>query len=145
MLGCYRKDEAHDPEIYSAAIAATLSEFPKEIIDRVTDPRTGIPAENKFLPNVAEVRAACDRETVRAREAAKPKFVFERQQYLPPVQMINLFVPSHVRGYEKIADRAAQEPDKCRYENNRLCLDGLRRGGFLVPLSWWEVPKKKEA
>lgn len=60
MFGCYRKGEANDPETYTMAVAATLAEYPKEVIEHVTDPRTGLPAKLKFLPSVAEVREACE-------------------------------------------------------------------------------------
>lgn len=60
MIGCYRKGEANDPEIYAAAVTAILSEYPEEVIQRVTDPRTGIPRQLKFMPNPAEVAEACD-------------------------------------------------------------------------------------
>lgn len=78
LFSCYRKDEAHDPEIYSAAVAASLADFPKQVVDYVTDPRTGIPSESKFLPNVAEVRAACVREAERRRVLAQPKVLLRR-------------------------------------------------------------------
>lgn len=60
MFSCYRRDEAHDPEMYCAAVAAVLADYPREVVDHVTDPRTGLPGTQKFLPNVAEVREACD-------------------------------------------------------------------------------------
>ena len=61
MLSCYRKDETHNPEVYSAAVSAILSDgYSQEVIDYVTDPRTGIPGKQKFLPAVAEVREACE-------------------------------------------------------------------------------------
>jgi hypothetical protein len=61
LFGCYRKTEANDPEVLAAAVAATLAEFPREIVDFVTDPRTGLPATSKWIPSVFEVREACDR------------------------------------------------------------------------------------
>ena len=73
MFGCYRKGEANDPETYTMAIAATLAEYPAEVIQHVTDPRTGLPAKLKFLPSVAEVREACEDHW---------KFVKARQQLL---------------------------------------------------------------
>lgn len=85
MFSCYRKDEAHDPEIYCAAVAATLADFPRQVVDYVTDPRTGIPSESKFLPNVAEVRAACVREAERRRVLSQPKVIL-RRGYKPPVK-----------------------------------------------------------
>lgn len=60
MFGCYRKGDANDPEIYTAAIAATLAEFDQDVVDFVTDPRTGLPSKLKWLPTVAEVREACE-------------------------------------------------------------------------------------
>lgn len=78
LFSCYRKDEAHDPEIYCAAVAATLADFPRQVVDYVTDPRTGIPSESKFLPNVAEVRAACVREAERRRVLSQPKVILRR-------------------------------------------------------------------
>lgn len=60
LFGCYRKGDANDPEIYTMAIAATLAEYQKEVIEYVTDPRTGLPARLKWLPTVAEVREACE-------------------------------------------------------------------------------------
>ena len=70
MFGCYRKGEANDPEVYTMAIAATLAEYPAEVVEYVTDPRTGMPAKCKFLPTVAELREECERhfEWVRKRD-----------------------------------------------------------------------------
>lgn len=42
------------------AVAATLAEYAQEVIEYVTDPRTGLPAKLKWLPSVAEVREACE-------------------------------------------------------------------------------------
>jgi hypothetical protein len=64
LFNCYRKDEVNEPEIYSAAIAAVLGDgYSRSIVDYVTDPRTGLPSRQKFLPTVAEVREACDART----------------------------------------------------------------------------------
>lgn len=60
MFGCYRKAEASDPEIYAAATAAVLAEYPQEVVDYVTDPRTGLPSNSQWLPSVYEVRKACN-------------------------------------------------------------------------------------
>lgn len=60
LAGCYRKDDAADPEIYGDAIAAVLSQYPAEVVKRVTDPRTGLPSRLKWLPSVPEVQSACE-------------------------------------------------------------------------------------
>lgn len=61
LFGCYRRGDANDPEIYTAAIAATLADFSAEVVEYVTDPRSGLPAKLKWLPAVAEVREACQK------------------------------------------------------------------------------------
>lgn len=60
MFGCYRRAEASDPEIYAAATSSVLAEYPKEVVDYVTDPRTGLPSSSQWLPSVFEVRKACN-------------------------------------------------------------------------------------
>src|SRR6185312_3504497 len=58
LLGCYRTGEANDPEIYSGAVIAVLSDYPLEIVKRVVDPRHGLPSKSKWLPTVAEIKEA---------------------------------------------------------------------------------------
>lgn len=89
LFGSYRKDEVADPEIYCAAIALILSEYPKNIIDYVTDPRTGIASEpeSRFgVPNGGTVRAACERAVASAARMAQPRFVRTPHVYVPPVK-----------------------------------------------------------
>jgi hypothetical protein len=75
MLACYRRDDAIEPEMYSAAVAATLTDFSRDVVDFITDPRTGIASQLKFLPSVAEVREACEleREKMWKRKHATPR------------------------------------------------------------------------
>lgn len=73
MFSCYRRDEAHDPQVYIAASAAVLGCYPKTVIERVTDPRTGLPSDLKFLPSVAEIREACDRAAILIDKMAESK------------------------------------------------------------------------
>lgn len=89
LFGCYRKGEANDPETYTAAVAAVLSEYPEDTIRHVTDPRTGIPSKVNWMPNVGEVRQACEDHfgpTRRAmeREAKERRQLAERKRLMPP-------------------------------------------------------------
>jgi hypothetical protein len=63
LLGCYRAGDANDPEIYIAAVVAVLAAYAPEVVRHVTDPRTGLPSQQTFLPSAAEVRKACDEHT----------------------------------------------------------------------------------
>ena len=61
LFACYRRDEAADPETYCAAVAAVLGDgYSREVVEFVTDPRTGLPSKQKFLPNIAEIRETLD-------------------------------------------------------------------------------------
>jgi hypothetical protein len=60
LFGSYRVGEANDPKTYTAAVAAVLSHYPADVIRAVTDPHSGIAGKQKFMPNPAEVREACE-------------------------------------------------------------------------------------
>ncbi len=62
LLGCYRRDEVSDPEIFTRGVVAVLMDYPEEIVRRITDPRGGIPSRLKWLPTIAEVKEACETE-----------------------------------------------------------------------------------
>jgi hypothetical protein len=79
LLGCYRRDDAADPETYAAAVAAVLSTYPPDIVKRVTDPRTGLPGKSKFLPTVSEVREECERLAMADAASIERQQSIERQ------------------------------------------------------------------
>lgn len=60
LLGSCRRGEANDPQIYTAAVIAVLSDYPLEVIRRVVDPRTGLPSRLAYQPSIPELKAACD-------------------------------------------------------------------------------------
>jgi len=66
LFGCYPRNEANDPEFFLTAASALLASYPEVVVDRVCDPvsRSGLPAKHKFLPALAEIRAACELEMV---------------------------------------------------------------------------------
>ena len=59
LFGCYRRGDANDPDTYCTAVAAVLATFAQHVVEYVTDPRTGIPGAEQWLPSVAEVKQAC--------------------------------------------------------------------------------------
>lgn len=79
LLGCFRTGDANDPDVYTAAMIATLAQFPEHIIQAVCDPRTGLPGRSKWLPTVSEVRAECDAVEARERRSAAWQAQSERQ------------------------------------------------------------------
>lgn len=62
LFGCFRKGEANDPEIFVASVAAVLGDYPASVVERVTDPRTGLARRCNFIPTIKEISDACDLE-----------------------------------------------------------------------------------
>jgi hypothetical protein len=84
LFGCYRAAEANDPETFLAAATAMLAQYPEQIAAKVCDPIRGLSATSKWLPAIAEIREACEREMVwhdtvgkRERERAHTRAVLE--------------------------------------------------------------------
>lgn len=71
LAGCYRKDDAADPETYLMAVSAVLAEYAPDIVSQVTDPRSGLPSRLNWLPSVKEVRDACEEIDQRRRRMAE--------------------------------------------------------------------------
>lgn len=144
IFSCYRKDDAVEPDSYIAAVAAVLSEYSVDVIERQADPRTGIARRSKFLPNAADIAEDCDKiATQLATDQSNREFQKKRAatpRYIPVViQAPNLFVPSDQRDYERMSERAETESsERYFFEKNHLCLDGVKRDGIWIPLSWWE-------
>ena len=125
LFACYRKDEAHDPQTYSAAVAAVLGDgYSRSIVEYVTDPRTGLPSRQKFLPTVAEVREACD---ARAAHVAR----LERYSELKPVHRQppqTVCLPGQIT-YKEFLEKAAKGETKPRP------IGAFEPGGYLGPIA----------
>lgn len=68
ICGCYRRDEAQDPETFAAALALVLGDYPTSIVDFIADPRTGVITKYPMgLPNVGQIKQFCD-DTLRQQE-----------------------------------------------------------------------------
>jgi hypothetical protein len=86
LFACYRKDEAHDAELYCAAVASTLACYDRAVVDHVTDPRSGMASEMKFLPAVAEVRTFCNEAAARMKLHAKRERLVVVPFVPPPIK-----------------------------------------------------------
>lgn len=65
LLGCYRKGDCEDPEVYVPAVASVLARYSPRVVQLVTDPADGLPSRSDWLPTVREVRAACEAEAAK--------------------------------------------------------------------------------
>lgn len=57
MLGCYRRDDFPEPEVFAAHVRRVLSRYPLWVIDEAA---YRVPEEYKFVPSIAEIRETCD-------------------------------------------------------------------------------------
>jgi hypothetical protein len=64
LFSFYPRNEANDPESFIAGATAMLARYPEAVVEAVCNPARGLPANNKFLPSIAEIRAACEQEAV---------------------------------------------------------------------------------
>jgi hypothetical protein len=106
MFACYRREDAASPEDYAAAITMILSEYPRVIVEYVTDPRTGIQSRLDFPPTVKQMRDCCEAEAKRIELMSKP-WQKSRQHTGTPAQSgpgawANLFVGSDVSAYAAV-------------------------------------------
>lgn len=62
LMSAYRKADYHDPEGFIATLGAILEGYDPEIVEYVTDPKTGIQRRSKWPPSPAEVIEACTAE-----------------------------------------------------------------------------------
>jgi hypothetical protein len=138
LFGCYRRDDANDADIYCSAITLVLSDYPRAVVEFVTDPRAGIPARYKFPPSAAEVKEACDAEMARAVRMAQPVSRIRPRDYVPPRAdpgcRANVFVHADAPQYAIVkAWSESKEADERDWK-----LDDRGRAGVWVSLSIYE-------
>lgn len=71
MVGSFRRGEANDPEVYTAAVAKVLAHYEPDVVDFVTDPVTGLAGETDFLPTIKQIRDACEARAETLRQKAR--------------------------------------------------------------------------
>jgi hypothetical protein len=74
IMNFFPRSDVADPNAYALGMAAIMSEYPQEVIARITDPRTGIVRRLKFLPRLAEIAEACDEE-IKRRKTLRAKAI----------------------------------------------------------------------
>jgi hypothetical protein len=65
ILGCYKKSDCADPEVFAAATVAVLSRFPADVAKAVADPYGGLASRLKWFPAIQEIREACEIESTK--------------------------------------------------------------------------------
>jgi hypothetical protein len=139
MFGCYRRGDANDPDTYVAAVSMVLSRYSAEVVKTVTDPFSGLPSRKSEsgwtgLPDVADVKQACEDEAARAERyqqlgARKPVPRIEGPKL--PGRRGNVFVPVGVPQYPAMVERCkTADPADWRTDS----FNG--KTGIWVPYPW---------
>jgi len=85
IAGCYRRDEAHDPETFAAGLAVVLADYPAAIVEYAADPRTGVVSKFPMgLPNVGQIKEFCDGVLSRQERIARYASLGPAKRYEPP-------------------------------------------------------------
>jgi hypothetical protein len=116
LLGCYRKSDCDDPEIFVSAAVSIMSRYPEEAVRRVTSLNTGLPATSKWVPTISELREALENanraaERIREQEARIAAQFAERDRMadMSPAEKRKEFIK---REMAKINAVLAANPDK---------------------------------
>lgn len=139
ICGCYRRDEAQDPETFAAALAIVLQDYPADIVRLAGDPRTGvITAFPMGLPNVGQIREFLEdklsHQEKLKRLGSLPKPEFNRLPPPPsgPGDLANVFVSADSKLYQVMVGKA-QTGDSREYR-----FEERPRPGIWVALSWFD-------
>jgi hypothetical protein len=60
LLSAYRRDDYADPARFVTQLGVVLSGYSDEVVQYVTDPRTGVQRRIKWAPSIPEIVEACD-------------------------------------------------------------------------------------
>jgi hypothetical protein len=140
ICGCYRRDEAQNPDVFAAALKAVLMDYPADIARYAADPRTGVVSAFPMgLPNVGQIRQFLEDQQARKDRlqhySSLPKV--ERRQ-IPRAQpgpgaFANVFVPAGTPIYPRFVERAKTADNReYRYEQGK--------DGIFVALGWFDGP-----
>jgi hypothetical protein len=104
MVGSFRRGEAGDPGIYTAAVAKVLAGYENDVMDYVTDPAVGLASKSDFLPTIKQIKDACeDRLAVLTEKALRRRDYLEQiAQPLPIADMRPKEVNPNLIGWQDL-------------------------------------------
>ena len=131
IFGAYRRDDFADPDIFLAQSGMVLERYPNEVIEAVSNPRTGIQRHCKFPPSIAEIVEFCESEVTRMatlkrlKEIQNPDF---KRLSGPKCPRWNLFIRSDRPRYAQMLERTkSADPRDFKYEDD----------GIWIPQDWY--------
>jgi len=138
-------------------VAAVLSGFPQQVVEYVTDPRTGLPSIERWLPSVADVKQACLKrqayldklKDLDRRFGGRSPIALERPRNRKLAGCrANVFVPADAPQYQRCLD-LCKTADRFDWRME----DGPRRGIWIAlellyscgSVSSWKQPLMADA
>jgi hypothetical protein len=85
LMGSYRKSDYHNVQTFIATLTEILAQYPPEIVEYVTDPKTGLQRRLKFPPTPAEVVEACAAEIAWRTKIARNSSLSPAPRLPPPL------------------------------------------------------------
>lgn len=152
MFGCFRRDEAADPDTFVAAVTMILAHYSPRVVEAVTDPFSGLPTRKNErgysgLPDVADVKEACEAEAARVQRLATYAKLGTTQRRLPAPprpQEATIFTAQGFPHYEKLK-RRYEAGERPAHFANHVCVDKVERYGIWTPFNWIEEAGPKTA
>ncbi len=95
-----------------AQLGTILTDFPEEVVNYVTGPKTGLQRRSKWPPTISEVLAACEEHHEFLTKLRKPKAAIAERLPAPRLRdrpqgyMAQVFVPGGHPRYAQLCERA---------------------------------------
>lgn len=144
LFSAYRRDDFADPEGFVAQLGVILCDFPEEVVNYITSPKTGMQRRSKWPPTISEVLSACEDHQnhlvrLRSQRPLAPRICPPVFREIPAGSLARIFVPEgHVRYPELVTwAETAQAP----YWKFGKASDG--RQGIWVSSDIWESQSQR--
>jgi hypothetical protein len=145
LFSAYRRDDFSDPEGFVAQLGTILTDFPEEVVNYVTSPKTGLQRRSKWPPTISEVLTACEEHQEFLTKLRKPKPAFAERLPAPLLKqrpqgyMAQVFVPEGHSRYAKLCEWAKEaDPIWWKYGKSSAGIAGI----WVSHDAWDGVPTK---
>jgi hypothetical protein len=144
LFSAYRRDDFADPDGFVSQLGLILCDFPEEVVNYITSPKTGLQRRSKWVPSISEIVDACEQHQAYLARISQPKRAVcpalpaPRFDELPQGALANIFVPE---GHERYAGLEQWSTTADRpYWKYGMSSDG--RSGIWVNHDIWESPSR---
>lgn len=144
LFSAYRRDDFSDPEGFVTQLGVILCDFPEEVVNYVTSPKTGLQRRSKWPPTISEVLEACEQhqEHLARLRAPRPALVKRLEPLLrdrPAGSLAQVFVPEGHPRYDKLCEWAKDAgPMWWKFGKS-----SDNRSGIWVSHEAWNEPHKR--